>query len=78
MSIFKNKKNEELKQKNEELISENEQLKISLNEMTVTADLRLKEILRIKKKLAKYEPKKEVTKKSSKVAKSKKIENNIK
>lgn len=52
------------------LKAELEQTKKSLKEMTETADLRLKEITRLKKKLDKYEKEKVTTKK---VAKKNKI-----
>lgn len=46
-----------------------EQTKKSLKEMTETADLRLKEITRLKKKLDKYEKEKVTTKKVAKKTK---------
>lgn len=51
------------------LRTELEQTKKSLKEMTETADLRLKEITRLKKKLDKYEKEKITTKKVAKKTK---------
>lgn len=51
------------------LRTELEQTKKSLKEMTETADLRLKEITRLKKKLDKYEKEKVTTKKVAKKTK---------
>lgn len=51
------------------LRTELEQTNISLKEMTETADLRLKEITRLKKKLDKYEKEKVTTKKVAKKTK---------
>lgn len=51
------------------LKAELEQTKKSLKEMTETADLRLKEITRLKKKLDKYEKEKVTTKKVAKKTK---------
>lgn len=51
------------------LRTELEQTNITLREMTETADLRLKEITRLKKKLDKYEKEKVTTKKVAKKTK---------